>query len=143
MAIEWNDRLFLSHEQLDDDHRVMAALINKLYLSVNEDFGRDAVASAARELLKFSHAHFSHEKGLMAQHDYPEMDSHLAEHKTLIDELRGLIAIIESENGQVRFETVEFLDDWFAAHLKTADAHFADFLGRRDTFAEIAVEPRD
>ncbi len=154
MAIEWNDSLFLSHEHLDDDHRQMAALINKLYLSVNEDFGKAAVAVAARELLRFSQAHFSHEKGLMAQSDYPEMEPHLSEHKTLLDELQGLIAIVESGDGPVRFETVEFLDDWFAAHLKDADARFAAFLIRENGRANsrengpeapgpAAAEPRD
>lgn len=137
MAIEWNDSLFLSHEHLDDDHREMAALINKLYLSVGEDFGKDAVAAAARELLKFSQAHFSHEKGLMAQYDYPDLAAHLSEHKTLLDELQGLIAILEGGSEAVRFETVEFLDDWFAAHLKNADARFAAFLNER-----AAAEPR-
>ena len=147
MAIEWNDSLFLSHQHLDDDHRQMAALINKLYLSVGEDFGRDAIAAAARELLKFSQAHFSHEKGLMAQHDSPDIGGHLMEHKTLLDELQGLIAIIESggiESGgiegggePVSFETVEFLDDWFAAHIKDADARFTAYLDAR-----AAGEPR-
>ena len=132
MAIEWNDSLALCHDLLDDDHRQMAALINKLYLSVNEDFGKSAVITAARDLLTFSLAHFSHEKGLMARHDYPEIGSHLMEHKTLVDELQGMIAIIESGGGPVRFETVDFLDDWFAAHLKGADARFAAFLDGLD-----------
>ncbi|MEI7607366.1 MAG: bacteriohemerythrin [Rhodospirillaceae bacterium] len=130
MAIEWNDSLFLSHDLLDDDHREMAALINKLYLCVNENFGKDSVAAAARQLLRFSLAHFSHEKGLMGQYNYPDMAAHLSEHKTLVDELQGLIAIVESEGGPVRFETVDFLDDWFAAHLKDADARFAAFLAK-------------
>ena len=137
MAIEWNDSLFLSHEHLDQDHRDMAALINKLYLSVNEDFGKEAAAAAARELLRFSLAHFSHEKGLMAQYDFPEMDAHLQEHKTLVDELYGLVAILESEGEAAGLETVEFLDDWFAAHLKDADARLAAFLNQR-----IAAETR-
>ncbi len=135
MAIEWNDSLHLSHEHLDDDHRVMAALINKLYLSVNEDYGKSAVAAATRELLMFSAAHFGHEKGLMATHDYPELTVHLGEHKILLDELQGLIATIERDGGPVRLATVEFLDDWFAAHLRGADARFAAFL------AEAGVRP--
>ena len=136
MAIEWNDGLSLSHEPLDDDHREMAALINKLYLAVNEDFGRDAVADVARRLLAFSQAHFSHEKGLMARHDYPDLSDHLREHKTLVDELVGLIAIIEAGGETVLPETVDFLDDWFAAHIQGADARFAAFLEDRNAIGD-------
>ena len=136
MAIEWNDSLSLSHEPLDDDHREMAALINKLYLAVNEDFGRDAVADAARRLLALSRAHFSHEKGLMARHDYPDLSPHLSEHKTLLDELIGLVTIIEAGDERVPPETVDFLEDWFAAHLKGADARFAAFLNGKGTNGE-------
>ncbi len=128
MAIAWNDTLYHSHEHLDDDHRVMAALINRLYLCVNENVGQGAVAAAARELFKFSSAHFSHEKELMLAHDYPEVASHLAEHKILLDELQGLILNIENNGGTARPATVEFLDDWFATHLRGADTRFGAFL---------------
>ncbi|MEI6559167.1 MAG: bacteriohemerythrin [Rhodospirillaceae bacterium] len=141
MAIEWTESLFLNHDHLDEDHRQMAALINKLYLSVGEDFGREAVAAATRQLLKFSNAHFSHEKGLMAQHHYPEMAEHLSEHRTLIAELQGLLAIIEGGGEPVGIETVDFLDDWFAAHLKGADARLADFLNPL-TRERAGAEPR-
>ena len=66
----------------------------------------------------------------MGQYNYPDMVAHLNEHKTLVDELQGLIAIVELDGGPVRFETVDFLDDWFAAHLKDADARFAAFLAK-------------
>ncbi len=131
MAIEWNDSLILSHEHIDDDHREMAALINKLYLSVSETFGKESIRTAAHELLRFSQAHFSHERGLMGHHRYPEMVEHLGEHNQLLSELQSLIASIDTDDDHPRFEAVEFLDDWFANHLKGADARLATFLCER------------
>ncbi len=128
MSVEWNDSLFLSHEPMDDDHRQMAALINKLYLSVNENFGKEATCRAAQSLLDFSRSHFDHEKRLMELHRYPDAMRHLWQHRELLDELSSLINGLEGSSANIKAETVEFIDNWFTIHLRDSDAKLAYFL---------------
>jgi hemerythrin-like metal-binding protein len=132
MSVEWNDSLFLSHGVMDDDHRTMAVLINKLYLSVNEGFGNEATCQVARSLLEFSREHFSHEKRLMEHYSYPDTMRHLWQHRELLDELSSLINSLEGASAGIKAGAIEFIDNWFTAHLRDSDAKLADFLNSLD-----------
>ncbi len=136
MSVEWNDSLFLSHEIMDEDHRKMAALINKLYLSVNESFGKEATCRAAQGLLEFSRAHFDHEKRLMERHRYPDTMRHLWQHRELLDELSSLIYGLEGSSANIKADTIEFIDKWFTIHLRDSDAKLAYFLNNLDHDSE-------
>jgi len=128
MSVEWNDSLFLSHDSMDDDHRQMAALINKLYLSVKENFGREAICRAAQNLSEFSRTHFDHEKRLMERYNYPDIMRHLWQHRELLDELNLLIYSLEGASANIRADAIEFIDNWFTIHLRDSDAKLAYFL---------------
>jgi len=132
MSVEWNESLFLSHDGMDDDHRQMAALINKLYLSIGESFGKEATCRAAQSLLDFARSHFDHEKKLMERYRYPDTLRHLWLHRELLDELHLLINRLEGSSANITTESIEFIDNWFTTHLRDSDAKLAFFLSTID-----------
>lgn len=141
MSIEWNDSLFLSHDNMDDDHRQMAALINKLYLCVNESLGKEAICQAALGLLNCARTHFEHEKLLMERHDYPDRMRHLWQHRELLDELNLLIYGMEKSSAEIGASSIDFIDTWFTNHLSDSDAKLAYYLNTLESAAAAPCAP--
>ena len=125
--IEWDQFFSVGIEEIDDDHRLLVNLCNMLNHSVKEGAGKDYVGAVLEELINCTVWHFSHEERLMLKHGYDKHEDHEAEHRSLIDDIKGLQQEF-LQAGKLGVKDFEFLEYWLTQHILVADMRFGSFL---------------
>ncbi len=112
---------------IDDNHKHLISLINRLYLVANRGLDRDSIANILCELADYAGSGFLEEEKLMNSSRYSERDKHVLEHWAFIDTLTIFIA--DFERGiLVENDVLKFLIRWVASHIKVSDASFGAHL---------------
>lgn len=129
--IVWSGRYSVGVNTLDDDHIVIASLIN--HIDDAKQFGSDeaAVGSILKVLVDHAHAHFRHEETLLEDHGYPELERHKREHRLLEEQLAELHqGYVRTHDPNISQEIVELLNFWLVEHLLKVDMRYKAFLER-------------
>lgn len=120
--IKWNVKLNLGVPTIDSQHRTFAESINSLCSSNCQRDRTAALENTIYTLISYAQYHFKTEEDLMSQYNYPEYDSHVAEHNELMDRLLEFQLDIENVDPGVEFEDfLLFLKNWFLRHTQGTD----------------------
>uniref|UniRef100_A0A6V4Q7B0 Hemerythrin-like domain-containing protein n=1 Tax=Prymnesium polylepis TaxID=72548 RepID=A0A6V4Q7B0_9EUKA len=125
---------------LDDEHakcEAKLALLGRLTEPPGVDSRRGQIVAALRGLLEAYEEHFAHEEALLDQHLYAGVEqatgfsadkgartSHFADHKTMLDAVRTLLA----DGASVSATDVQRLAAGFERHATEYDGGYADRL---------------
>lgn len=123
----WDSKYETGIEDIDDDHRKLVAVINRLFDAMSEDdatqvYGQMGVVS------QYIRKHFDREEQLMDQHGYPEAELHKKAHQDCRTKFLG----ITEPNPKVLIVKVSvFLHDWLHEHILTEDRKLFTFLSTK------------
>lgn len=126
--IEWTPRMSVGVAEFDNEHKVLIGLVNELFDAMREGHGKQAVEHVLDGLLSYTVTHFEHEERMMRQYGYPEMESHIAEHKELArkaQEIRS--AILDHATSADAMKTMNFITKWLTTHIQGRDAGYTKF----------------
>ena len=126
--ITWDDALRLGDERIDDDHRKLAAMINKMADGVINHSLSQAHPELLRELMEGTMAHFAEEDRLMLAHCYPQAEEHRAEHHNLIQNANNFMAALDA-NESPSVALLRFLRRWLTRHVVGMDKALVEHLG--------------
>lgn len=135
--LDWRDDWELDVGFMDEDHRHLWVLLNRLardYADGPIRYGIRApdappLAQAIGELAEHTRAHFQREEEAMRVDAYPGLEAHLSEHRQLLAELSLTIRALERSGSEHLDDAhLEWLKDWLMGHLLEQDRPFADFL---------------
>lgn len=125
----WDDSLATGHAEIDRQHRVLFALIDRVKeLEGRPDFGKGV--QVVLDLIKYVVQHFGSEEELMARHGYPGRDAHRRTHAELtahVIRLRASIAAGTLDTAELQL----FLDGWINNHIGSEDRELAGYLAGR------------
>lgn len=79
-SIQWSRWMSVGIEELDEDHRVLVDIVNKLGADENRA-SPDVVEAILDELIHYTKDHFAREEAHMAQANYPTFAAHKALHE--------------------------------------------------------------
>lgn len=118
----WNDRLSVGVDKIDDDHKELIRLINKLYEGIQEGHGKETLEEIFGSLVNYTHYHFSREEALYAAAD----QSLSREHKRLHDDfVEGVLKAQEDfklgTTASPSLEMMVILKDWLFDHILGSD----------------------
>lgn len=125
--VYWADSMSVDGHAIDDSHRQLIALINRLYTVASHGSDRDSIANILCELADYAGSGFLEEEKLMTSSRYAEQDQHVLEHWSFIDTLTIFIADFE-RGSLVEYDVLKFLIRWVASHIKASDAAFGAHL---------------
>ncbi|MDD5250811.1 MAG: hemerythrin family protein [Rhodocyclaceae bacterium] len=135
-------------EDIDDEHRTLMRLGNRLYaLSLCEDVAHATVGEVLTELLSFAQDHFAAEEHLMEAYEYPALAPHRATHKRMCDYLAEMFDLAAETPLLVTIRLEIFLGSWFIWHMQRDDVEFAHYCqapmrGQTAFSAKLALPPR-
>ncbi len=125
--LTWQDNWLLGIDALDDEHREMVRLINRLV----DDDERVSIQQRVSDLMEHLHKHFHREEAFLRQINYPGYSNHQREHKMEIAEITALLHELESEKRTAItpafFQNLKY---WFLNHAVLEDKRFSDFYFR-------------
>lgn len=122
MAIyAWTEDLSTGNSMIDNDHRHLFDLVNKLHEAMSSGKGNAILGGILDELISYTASHFGREERLMQQIRYAEFAGHKAEHDKLVRDVTDLKKSFESGAIALSSKVFTFLFDWLNRHIKSSD----------------------
>lgn len=124
----WGPKLYVGVQQIDDQHKKLVDLVNKLNDAMVGGHGRDVIGPTLTELVKYTQYHFATEEGLMKLHGYQDTAQHKAEHAKLLHDVGDFKARFDAGNSMLSVQLLRFLKDWLSGHILGSDMRLAKHL---------------
>lgn len=125
--ITWTDDLSVGIEALDEQHKSLVGLINRLHEAMSQQHGPAAVEQILGELAHHTRIHFAVEESLMRILNFPDYEAHYYLHLELNREIAELQR--QSANGtrDIGFGLIHFLKMWLSKHIMEEDMQYSGF----------------
>ncbi len=140
----WTAKMSVGVPELDEDHKQLIAVINRLAAVSGPEARRDIVRRCLFALMRYAESHFAREEKVMAACGYPDLGGHGEEHRAFV---RQLQVITRNFNGapndlaaHVNDELLDFLKDWLYHHILIEDMGYRPYAERRITKAREAAK---
>ena len=119
--MQWNSTFSIGVEKIDDQHQRLFQLATQLEEELAGRQAAETVGEALKLLVDYTSYHFKDEERLMAQINYPELETHRALHKQLIDKLRGILLDIRAGRPLTVADLISVLYRWIVEHIEQED----------------------
>ena len=123
--VEWTEELSVGIEEIDEQHKVLAGLVNEMHEAIQEHHAHDAVRGILDRLASYTKTHFVVEESLMRILNYPDYETHKGEHDALIDQISALQEKLDAGKASVNFELMHFLKVWLTKHIMESDKAYS------------------
>ena len=124
----WNEKFNTGHERVDEQHRTLARLLNRLARTlIDQDYS--VVSSAFDELAKYAHLHFMEEESVWLQYfdeDDPWFSTHQHNHDSFLPKVKELqLTNSDKPLHEIVEKIMQFLIRWLAFHIVAEDKRMA------------------
>ena len=124
----WNNGYSVNVQEIDNQHKVLVDIINKLHDSMKVGKGKEVIGEILDELVTYTVFHFGHEEKLFSGNGYSDTNRHKAEHKKLIEQVQNLQNDFKSGKTLITMEIMNFLKDWLSNHIMVTDKKYSSYL---------------
>jgi hemerythrin-like metal-binding protein len=100
-------------------------ILNRLFSAVSRREGDKIIKVILDALVGYTQKHFSLEENLMRRANYKDIESHLAEHKKLIDQLNQYSNKLMQDGNPIHIEMLGFLRTWLKEHIQGVDTKYS------------------
>lgn len=132
--IIWKQDYELGINEIDDQHKVLVELINRLYDAFIKKEQNSEVIKVISELYNYTDTHFKTEEKYFWRFQYENTEKHIAEHKKFIDAINSFREQVEEDPGRFVFAIIKFLQDWILNHIMISDKEYVQCFKRNDVF---------
>ncbi len=126
----WDDDLSVGIPQIDEQHKVLIAIINRLNAAMKKKMSTSIKGKVLEELLDYTKTHFGIEEELFRRHRYqePECSEHLRAHAAFIKTIDDISKQSLAGKDAVSIKALNFLRRWLIEHIKGTDRKYVPFL---------------
>ncbi|CAG1023179.1 Bacteriohemerythrin [Patescibacteria group bacterium] len=127
--VEWSDHLSVGIEEIDAQHKMLVALINRLYdETIVHKADLKVLDEILNELVEYTIIHFAVEESLFRIFDYPASETHTQHHNQLKEQVMELQKKFRNGQLTVNTELLLFLKNWLQHHILEEDKLYSPFL---------------
>ncbi|GFE62830.1 bacteriohemerythrin [Geobacter sp. AOG2] len=120
----WSRKYSVGNEELDNHHKNLFEVFNKLYDScLNKN--RTKLSAVIEELVAYSTYHFHAEEQHMKSIEYPDINKHLSEHRSFSAMIGKYHHTHGANEVMVSKEIVLHLWKWLIDHVMTEDRKYS------------------
>ncbi|MBF0466256.1 MAG: bacteriohemerythrin [Nitrospirae bacterium] len=133
LGMQFDDSFLVGNQTIDRQHQELFKLKNDLLAVMSEGKGKEEIAKVLHFLEDYVVNHFATEENFMKKYDYPDMHSHIPQHKALLDAVGGFKERF-IKNGPSRallMDIQQAVDNWLNAHIKNVDVLLGKFLASK------------
>lgn len=128
VMIAWSDAFSVDIQEIDEQHKRLVDLINRLYEALADNHRQDVIGEIFDELVHYTRVHFSVEECLMRLFDYEGYEEHKRIHDAIVRRVLDLQARYRAGEPKVGLELLFLLKDWLTDHIQRVDKLYADHL---------------
>jgi hemerythrin len=122
---KWSQDYSVNIKAIDDQHRELVNILNRLFVAVSKREGDKAIAGILDALVSYTQTHFALEERLMWQAKYKDLEPHMEEHRKLLEQLDQLCKKHLVEEKAIYFEMLSFLKTWLKEHIQGVDTKYS------------------
>ncbi len=123
--VSWYKRYSVNNEELDNHHKHLFAILNKMYDSCLTAGSMECAASIIEELIEYTDYHFAAEEKFMADKGYKGIDEHREQHRYFRDKLLELRSCENKNDYDYKKELLVLLGNWIIRHVTVEDKRYA------------------
>ena len=123
--IHWGPDLELGIPELDEQHRTLIDLANRLYADLKETKDGQEAKRAVTALFVYSATHFADEEAYFARFNFASLDGHVAAHAAFMSKAVEFEERMASGTPAETAELLEFLKAWIKRHIGREDRALA------------------
>jgi len=123
----WSTKLELGIKTIDDQHKQLIKLINKLYNAMQAGKDSNALLGILNELVEYTVYHFDYEEEIFHKYGYEREKEHVDIHTKLKNTAVELKNKIENGEAVIGFNVISFLENWVKNHILVEDKKYAAF----------------
>jgi hemerythrin len=129
--LEWNESYSVKVTSFDQQHQTLFKSINELHEALRAGRGKDLVGKILQRLIDYTASHFAKEEAVLEKNGYPELATHRAGHRALVNEVLKLQKDYEAGNLGVAVKLMQFLQKWLSDHIQNTDKRYGSFLNEK------------
>jgi len=127
-VMQWTEQLSVKIESIDNEHKKLIELINKLFDAMSRREGHNALDSILKELTDYTEFHFSHEEEAMKKYNFPGLATHKTEHENFVNKVADTKKKYEEGAITLTIPLIDFLTTWIKEHILKSDMGYSTFL---------------
>jgi hemerythrin len=125
---KWSPEYSVNIKAIDDQHQELVNILNRLFVAVSKREGDMAISGILDALMSYTQTHFALEERLMREAKYKDLEPHIEEHKTLLEQLDLLCKKHLLEEKPIYFAMLSFLKAWLKQHIQGVDTKYSSAL---------------
>jgi len=126
--MNWNDKLSVGVETLDNQHKVLIETLNELQAAMMKGQARAVAAKILNELIQYTRDHFAAEEAMMEQTKYSALAAHRIAHRELTKQVEDYVARLEKGDITLGVHLLNFLSDWLTKHIQGEDQKYGPWM---------------
>ncbi|MDH5478847.1 MAG: bacteriohemerythrin [Nitrospinota bacterium] len=134
MLAEWNNSFSVGISIIDNQHKTLFGLINKLNDGIQEHKSREGLGEILKETIDYASEHFKTEEDLMREHRFPDLQRHKAEHDAMVEKLAGFRERYNRGETDFSVDLLMELIDWLHSHMGATDSDLKPYMNARGIF---------
>lgn len=119
--ITWTDDFSVGVKQLDEQHRRLVDMINRLIASPGVATKSETVSELLNDMIAYALEHFRTEEALLRECEAPNVEEHAAEHLAFWEKAVDLCSATMLDVGVVPEAILHYLRDWLETHIFQSD----------------------
>jgi hemerythrin len=119
--IRWGPDLELGIPELDEQHRTLVDLANRLYEEFKEKRDGQEAKRAVTALFVYSDTHFAAEEAYFARYNFASLEQHVEAHSTFMAKAAEFEDRLASGTPAEAAELLDFLKVWIKRHIGRED----------------------
>lgn len=125
--IIWKDALKLGIGSVNNEHKQLVDTLNEFYDNITQKSNKENITKALAKLKDYTVYHFKNEESFLAQHKYPQLDTHIKEHQKFIEKVNNIEERINEGKTVLSLDVIVFLKDWVQNHIMHSDKDYAEY----------------
>lgn len=124
----WDNKYSVDIESIDNDHKGLIDLINKLFEAMRAGKAKDVLDGTLTKLISYTRTHFLREETYFRTTNYPGYEEHKDQHELFIQKVNELKKHLDQGDSKISIDLMKFLSDWLINHILVSDRKYAQHL---------------
>lgn len=129
--INLDDSFSVGVKQLDEQHRQIIRMINKLIDTNNVSVDSELISETLTEMMQYASDHFKTEEHLLTEYKYPDYKSHKDHHIEFRKNTANFSMDTLKYKRTVPVEILTYLKEWWVDHILKIDMKYKAFFIER------------
>jgi hemerythrin len=125
--IIWTDEFSVGIARIDEQHRRLVDMINKLISDPTATSRSETVSDVLGEMTDYVKMHFAYEEKLMGEHGYPQLGEQVKEHRAFQEDTAKFCMAAAVHLDRVPEMLMEHLSQWLVHHILEVDMAYRPF----------------